>query len=101
MQATEAPGPAAVWGTGLRFSAPTAAMINGTAVHGFEIDDVGAGGHNGSVTLTSALSMAQHGASLSGRDLINAIAVGIETASRVSRCTKRIPHVERVFTLLA
>ena len=53
MQATEAAGPAAVWGTRLRFSAPTAAMLNGTAVHGFEIDDVGAGGHNGSVTLTS------------------------------------------------
>jgi 2-methylcitrate dehydratase PrpD len=97
MQATEAAGPAAVWGTRLRFSAPTAAMLNGTAVHGFEIDDVGAGGHNGSVTLTSALAMAQHGARLSGRGLINAIVVGIETASRVSRCTRRIPHVEMGF----
>ncbi len=65
MQATEAPGDASVWGTTLRFSAPTAAMLNGTAVHGFEIDDVGAGGHNGSVTLPSALALAQHGAGLS------------------------------------
>jgi len=30
MQATEAAGPAAVWGTKLRFSAPTAAMLNAT-----------------------------------------------------------------------
>jgi 2-methylcitrate dehydratase PrpD len=35
MQTTEAAGPAAVWGTRLRFSAPTAAMLNDTAVHGF------------------------------------------------------------------
>jgi len=97
MQATEAAGPASVWGSRLRFSAPTAAMLNGTAVHGFEIDDVGAGGHNGSVTLPSALALAQHGTGMSGRDLINAIVVGIETASRVNRCVGRIPHVEMGF----
>src|SRR5207244_1931914 len=34
---------------------------------------------------------------MSGRDLINAMVVGIETASRVSRCTRRIPHVEMGF----
>src|SRR5712692_2277605 len=48
-QEMEGQGDASVWGTRLRFSAPTAALVNGTAVHGFEIDDVGAGGHNGSV----------------------------------------------------
>jgi 2-methylcitrate dehydratase PrpD len=36
MQATEAAGPAAVRGPRLRFSASTAVMLNGTAVHGFE-----------------------------------------------------------------
>jgi 2-methylcitrate dehydratase PrpD len=41
--------------------------------------------------------MARHGARMSGRDLINAIVVGIETASRVNRCTKRIPHVDLSF----
>ena len=97
MQATEAPGDASVWGTTLRFSAPTAAMLNGTAVHGFEIDDVGAGGHNGSVTLPSALALAQHSTGLSGKELINTVVVGIETASRVNRCVGRIPHVEMGF----
>ena len=54
-QAMEAPGRVSVWCTPLGFSAPTAAMINATAVHAFELDDIGPGGHNGSVTLSSAL----------------------------------------------
>ena len=78
LQAIEAPGSASVWGTALRFSPPSAAMVNGTAVHGFEIDDVGAGGHNGSVTLTSTLALAQHSNGISGKDCINAVVAGIE-----------------------
>ena len=46
-QAMEAPGRVSAWCTPLKFSAPTAAMINATAVHAFELDDVGPGGHNG------------------------------------------------------
>ncbi len=57
-------------------------MVNGTAVHGFELDDVGAGGHNGSVTLTSALALAEHRPVLSGRDLITSVVAGVESASR-------------------
>jgi 2-methylcitrate dehydratase PrpD len=91
-QAMEAPGKASVWCTPLRFSAPTAAMINGTAVHAFELDDIGPGGHNGSVTLTSALAMAEHRGGLSGAALINAIVVGIETAARVNESVGRVPH---------
>jgi len=91
-QAMEAPGRVSVWCTPLRFSAPTAAMINATAVHAFELDDVGPGGHNGSVTLSSAAAMAQHAGKLSGAGLINAIVMGIETAARVGQCVGRIPH---------
>jgi aconitate decarboxylase len=88
----EAPGDASVWGTQLCFGAPTAALVNGTAVHGFEIDDVGAGGHNGSVTLTSILPLAQHRGGITGREIITAIVAGIETASRVGHCVGGIPH---------
>jgi aconitate decarboxylase len=95
-QAMEAPGRVAAWCTPLKFSAPTAAMINATAIHAFEIDDVGPGGHNGSVTLSSALAMAQHmaqsGGKLSGAALINAVVLGVETAARVGNCVGRIPH---------
>jgi len=92
LAASEAPGDAAVWGTPLRFSAPSAAMANATAVHGFELDDVGAGGHNGSVTLTTALALAQHRGGISGAALIDALVAGYETSARVSRCVGRIPH---------
>lgn len=91
-QAMEAPGRVSVWCSPLKFSAPTAAMINGTAIHAFEIDDVGPGGHNGSVTLSSALAMAQHAGKLSGAALINAIVLGVESAARVGNCVGRIPH---------
>ncbi len=91
-QAMEAPGRVSVWCTPLRYSAPTAAMINATAVHAFELDDVGPGGHNGSVTLSSAAAMAQHQGKLSGAALINALVLGIETAARVGLCVGRIPH---------
>jgi len=83
---TESPGPALAWGTDARFSAACAAMANGTSVHGFELDDVGAGGHNGSVTVTSALALAQSGAPLSGRELVRAVVTGIEVAARVEAC---------------
>ena len=92
--ATESPGKALVWGTHYRFSATNAALANGTSVHGFEIDDVGAGGHNGSVTLTAALALAECGASLSGAGLIRAIVTGVEVAERVKRCTRNIPHAQ-------
>ncbi|MBM3340941.1 MAG: MmgE/PrpD family protein [Betaproteobacteria bacterium] len=95
-QAMEAPGDVAVWCAPLALSAPTAAMVNATAVHAFELDDVGPGGHNGSVTLSSALAMAPHlakqGRKLSGADLINAIVLGVETAARVGNCVGRVPH---------
>ena len=91
-QAMEAPGRVSVWCTPLKFSAPTAAMINGTAVHAFELDDIGPGGHNGSVTLSSAAAIGQHAGKLSGADLITAIVTGIETAARVSTCVGRVPH---------
>jgi len=91
--ATEAPGPSLVWGTDKRFSPANAVMASGTAVHGFELDDVGAGSHYGSVTTTVALALAEAGSELSGKDLIRATVTGIEVASRVQECTGRIPHV--------
>jgi 2-methylcitrate dehydratase PrpD len=91
-QAMEGPGRVSVWCTPLRFSAPTAAMINATAVHAFELDDIGPGGHNGSVTLSSGLAMAQHKGRLSGAELINAIVIGVETAARVNQSVGRTPH---------
>jgi 2-methylcitrate dehydratase PrpD len=94
---TEAPGPALVWGTDARFSASNAALANGTSVHGFELDDVGSGGHNGSVTVTSALALAQSGCAMSGAELIRAVTTGIEVAARVEASCHDIPRTHMGF----
>lgn len=97
LDAVESPGPSLVWGTNKRYSPANAVMANGTSVHGFELDDVGAGGHNGSVTTTVALALADAGAPLSGKDLIRATVTGIEVACRVNECCGRVPHVTNGF----
>jgi 2-methylcitrate dehydratase PrpD len=95
--AVEQPGPSLVWGTDKRLSPANAAMVNGTAVHGFELDDVGAGGHNGSVSTTVALALAEAGAPLTGMDLLRAQVTCVEIAARVSDCVGRIAHVTNGF----
>jgi aconitate decarboxylase len=95
----EGPGEALVWGSDRRFSPPSAALANGTAVHGFELDDVSHGGHHGSVVLTSSLAVAdQRGAVMvTGKDLIAALVAGVEAAGRVQSCVGRVPQVKLGF----
>ncbi len=93
----EGAGDALVWGTHVRLSAPSAALVNGTAVHGFELDDVGPGGHNGSVVLPSALALADHLGGVSGKDLITAVVAGIEVAARIQECVGLRPQVQSGF----
>ena len=85
--ASEAAGGSRVWATDLRFSAPSAAMLNGAAVHAFEIDDIGAGGHNGSVTLTSALALAEH-TNADGRAVLDALVPGVEVECALGLMTR-------------
>lgn len=91
--AVEAPGEASVWGHRARLSAANAAMVNGTAVHGFELDDVGARGHWGSVTVPAALALAETGSPLSGAEFLQAVVTGIEVGSRVAECVGNVPHI--------
>jgi len=78
----------AVWGTGERLSAPHAALVNGTLVQGFELDDVHRVGvlHVGAVTLPAISAIAETHPGLSGRDLLTAAIAGYETGPRVGLC---------------
>ena len=78
----------AVWGTGQRLSAPHAALVNGTLVQGFELDDVHRVGvlHVGAVTLPALLAAAEVQPGLSGRDLLAAAVAGYEIGPRVGLC---------------
>jgi len=86
MVADEAPdGPAQVFGTRQRTSPAMAALVNGTAAHSFQLDEIHiqATLHPGSVALPAALAIAQSGdARASGRELIAALVAGYETGLR-------------------
>jgi 2-methylcitrate dehydratase PrpD len=74
-----------VWGTRDRFSMLNAALINGTLVHSFELDDLHARGiiHPGSVTVPTALALAEQRGKISGKKIIEAVAAGYEVGARV------------------
>ncbi|HWE78596.1 MAG TPA: MmgE/PrpD family protein [Pseudolabrys sp.] len=77
-----------VWGTDERLSAPHAALVNGTLVQSFELDDVHRQGvlHVGAVTLPPLLAVTELKAGLSGRDLLRAAVAGYEIGPRVGKC---------------
>ena len=74
-----------VWGTGRKLSSPNAALVNGTQVQGFELDDVHRDGvlHCGAVTLPAVIAVAESHADLSGRDFLAAAVAGYEIGPRV------------------
>ena len=77
-----------VWGTDQALSAPNAALLNGTQVQGFELDDVHRQGvlHVGAVTLPALLATIGPDSALNGRDLLTAIVAGYEIGPRVGMC---------------
>src|SRR3954465_11907612 len=78
----------AVWGTGERLSAPHAALVNGTQVQSFELDDLHRAGvlHVGAVVLPALLAIAELRRDLSGREFLAAAAAGYEVGPRVGLC---------------
>jgi 2-methylcitrate dehydratase PrpD len=77
-----------VWGTGALLSSPHAALLNGTQVQGFELDDVHRKAvlHVGAVTLPALIAAAESHAKLSGRDVLTAAVAGYEIGPRVGLC---------------
>ena len=77
-----------VWGTDRKLSSPHAALVNGTQVQGFELDDVHRAGvlHVGAVTLPALIAAAESHVRLPGRDLLTAAVAGYEIGPRVGLC---------------
>ena len=77
-----------VWGTPEQLSAPHAALVNGTLVQSFELDDVHRQGvlHVGAVTLPPLIAVTEMRSGLSGRDFLRAAVAGYETGPRVGKC---------------
>jgi len=77
-----------IWGTNARLSSDHAALVNGTQVQGFELDDVHRKAvlHVGAVTLPALIAVAESHAKLSGRDFLTAAVAGYEIGPRVGLC---------------
>lgn len=74
---------AVVWGTGKRAPAPTAALINAFQAHCQEFDCVHEAGvlHPMTALLPAALAFADRNGGVSGRELLVAVAVGVDVAA--------------------
>lgn len=77
-----------VWGTSQRLSAPHAALVNGSLVQSFELDDVHRVGvlHVGAVTLPAVLAAMEMHPGKTGRDFLTAAVAGYEIGPRVGMC---------------
>jgi 2-methylcitrate dehydratase PrpD len=77
-----------VWGTPELLSAPHAALVNGTLIQSFELDDVHRQGvlHVGAVTLPPLLAVTEIRPGLSGRDFLTSAVAGYEIGPRVGKC---------------
>jgi len=88
LAALDATRTTSIWGTGEQLSSPHAALVNGTQVQGFELDDVHRTAvlHVGAVTLPGLIAVAQSHAKLSGREFLTAAVAGYEIGPRVGLC---------------
>ncbi len=77
-----------IWGTSERLSAPHAALVNGTLVQSFELDDVHRQGvlHVGAVTLPPLLAVIELRPGMTGRDFLRSAVAGYEIGPRVGMC---------------
>ena len=77
-----------IWGTGRKLSAPHAALVNGTLVQSFELDDVHRQGvlNVGAVTIPALCAVAELNLGMTGREFLTAAVAGYEIGPRVGMC---------------
>ena len=86
MVLAEGAAPAAsIFGGGGKTSVSQAVLVNATAGHAFELDDIHKESivHPGSLALPVAVALAEAAGGISGRDLITAMVAGYEVGTRV------------------
>jgi 2-methylcitrate dehydratase PrpD len=76
---------ATILGFGGKAPAAAAVLVNGSLGHMLDYDDLGESGHPSIVTIPVALAVAEKLGGASGRDLITAVAAGMDVMTRISR----------------
>ncbi len=79
-------GDATILGFGQKAPASWAAFVNGGLGHMLDYDDMGGAGHESIATIPPALAIAEKQGGVSGRQLITAIAAGMDLHTRLGRC---------------
>ena len=81
---------AAIFGTAHRTSASQAALVNGTAAHAFQLDEVHTGAtlHPGSVVVPAVFAIEARAGGVSGEELVAAMIAGYEVGIRVGQATQ-------------
>jgi 2-methylcitrate dehydratase PrpD len=76
---------ATIYGQAKRTSAANAALVNSTACHAYELDDIHKLSmfHPGSIAVPVALALAEAEGNVDGRKLVTAIVAGYEVSNRV------------------
>lgn len=76
---------ASIWGTAHRVSVGQASLVNGTAGHAFEMDDIHKESilHPNSLANPVAFALAEAAGGRTGRDVLTAIVAGYEVGTRV------------------
>ena len=79
-----------VFGFGSRLPAQLAVFVNGSLGHMLDYDDVGGGGHASVATIPPALALAEQLGTVSGRDLITAVAAGMDVQTRLNAAVDEV-----------
>lgn len=81
-----------VWGRAFTLPIAGACFANSMATHAFELDDrrIASYVHPASTTVNVALAFAEHDRTITGRELLAAIAAGYEVSLRVGRCVGKL-----------
>lgn len=76
---------ASVWNSGVKVGLTGAVLVNSTAGHAFEMDDIHKESivHPNSLSVPTALALAEADGTLTGRDIVTAVAIGAEIGVRI------------------
>jgi 2-methylcitrate dehydratase PrpD len=97
VQKIEGKGDRTIVGWGAKTSAPGAALLNGTFIQGFELDDYHplAPLHSASLVLPALWAAAEGDSKVSGRQFLEAAMVGYEVGPRVGKALHGIEMLSR------
>ena len=103
IQRIGATGHATVIGTRIRTLPGFAAIANGTASHGIEMDDTHSGGsiHLGATMYSAALALAESTPEISPETFLAAVVAGFEAAARIAMAAQPKEHYALGFHLTA